>query len=346
MTKKLILHIGMHKTGTSALQQSLHKAQKILLQHDIHYPNIRENHSVPFYRMFTETPENYVMNTIQGVEGHQDLNHVKNTDLKQWSRYLGSIKESLTIISGEGLTRLPLINVSNLKAFLLQFFDDIKVIAYCRPPISYIQTMTQQQIRMGNPMVRALENPPLPEYRAKLQPYIDIFGAKNVLCRPFAKELLHNNCIVADMLSTIEKDTTPALIQKIRVYNNNQSLTWPGIVLMDIFNKLFPHQIKGKVNKNRSPILVSYALRLKGPEFRIHSSILEPYLKAMEEDTDWVSKQLGTNLNMLDIEPDSNIPCQYDRYIQDSQSETVLALARLANAIEPPIKISSERPQD
>ena len=66
MTKTLFLHIGMHKTGTSAIQHALFDQRKALKKHAINYVALARNHSIPLYSLFADHSEGYPIHLIAG----------------------------------------------------------------------------------------------------------------------------------------------------------------------------------------------------------------------------------------------------------------------------------------
>jgi hypothetical protein len=61
--RNLILHIGMHKTGSSSIQQILFENREVLLKHDCYYPeSILMNHSHSLYTLFSSHAEKYHIN--------------------------------------------------------------------------------------------------------------------------------------------------------------------------------------------------------------------------------------------------------------------------------------------
>jgi hypothetical protein len=62
MIKKIFVHIGVHKTGSTSIQQMLGRNREILIKHGFLYPVFKArsanifNHSVPFVSMFKKNP--------------------------------------------------------------------------------------------------------------------------------------------------------------------------------------------------------------------------------------------------------------------------------------------------
>lgn len=72
MIKNIFLHIGIHKTASTTIQNSLYTEREKLAEAGILYPvfNIRENnasnHSIAFYSLICEEPQKYHINVGHG----------------------------------------------------------------------------------------------------------------------------------------------------------------------------------------------------------------------------------------------------------------------------------------
>ncbi|MCB1733068.1 MAG: hypothetical protein KDI21_21530, partial [Halieaceae bacterium] len=71
---RIILHAGLHKTGTTSVQENCARHAELLLQHGIVYPSFSfrdrriNNHSDPLAGVFSSRPLAYGMVRRQGVE--------------------------------------------------------------------------------------------------------------------------------------------------------------------------------------------------------------------------------------------------------------------------------------
>lgn len=76
-----------------------------------------------------------------------------------------------------------------MKTFLDPFFDEYKIIAYIRSPFD-ISTKVQQQLKGGNFDFTKDESTILPNFKKKLNPYINIFGKESLILREYNKIIL------------------------------------------------------------------------------------------------------------------------------------------------------------
>jgi hypothetical protein len=68
--RELFLHVGMHKTGTTSIQQTLHANRARLQRAGLSYFEAEEtNHSRTVFSAFAEAPHLYHANRRQGLWG-------------------------------------------------------------------------------------------------------------------------------------------------------------------------------------------------------------------------------------------------------------------------------------
>jgi len=117
MARKIYVHLGAQKTGTTAIQKTLYGARTALLERGIHWLG-RDNWYEGLHAAFTETPE--AMTISPGVSTEEIS--------KARDKTLGHIEEQITgssadtfVISCESLNKLKAPEMLALKEFFAQF---------------------------------------------------------------------------------------------------------------------------------------------------------------------------------------------------------------------------------
>lgn len=150
--RKLILHVGFHKTATSSIQQTLANNHDILANAGWFFPLFKfnaqqslANHSVPLFTLFTEHPEKY-----QGVIrlGVQDkVAETKNAWFTQLESMIANHNQ--VILSGEAVSMLSTSSLQKLKEYFIALGFKISVICSVRRPYSFLCSSIQQNIKGG-----------------------------------------------------------------------------------------------------------------------------------------------------------------------------------------------------
>lgn len=151
--KKLILHIGLHKTATSTIQRSCYENRDLLKEQGFTYPyfkcsgELEVNHSHTFYSGFAENPRQYPMNIKKGFVKKKNIEKLNQNLLKEFEQQC--LNAQNVIISGEDISALSSDGLSALKEYFERFDFNIKVMCYVRKPYLHLCSRIQQKIRMG-----------------------------------------------------------------------------------------------------------------------------------------------------------------------------------------------------
>lgn len=191
----VIIHIGFHKTATSAVQEYCANQRELLLANGIWYPQ-----------------------SIGDFPGHQELAWVLMTEQPPWAdRHYDPIQVRRhyaaqlathpgipMLISSEEFCREPQRTVCELE----QIFAGaaLHIVAYVREPFDFLLSRYLHEVNYGESrsfaaFVRAeLASADL---ATRLQPWVDTFGRENVVVRPYSRDVLEQRGIVGDFMSIL-----------------------------------------------------------------------------------------------------------------------------------------------
>ncbi len=148
-TKFCVLHLGLHKTGTTSIQKTIQKNIHLFSQNKWHYPIFQidkkryANHSIPIMTLYGDNPENH--QHYRKIRRKIDLDFIKKSLSEQLDISLSA--SSNLIISGEGISRLPIKNIEVFIESLLQNDFTVIPIIFVRPPYSSLCSNLQQVIK-------------------------------------------------------------------------------------------------------------------------------------------------------------------------------------------------------
>ena len=201
--KKLVLHIGSHKTATTFLQSSLAQNPQVLRDLSVLYPTsgqIYEAHFKLCWRLREGKPEAADLETIP-----------------EWAALIEEIKASdaeMAILSCEefGMSIAP-----HLLEPLKKHFN-VSVLCYLRSPDSYLQSFYNQFVKdfitretrtistyLNEDRLEFLNN------RAILEPWLAVFGRKAVQVRLFETAVQSEGGILGDFLRSVGINRTPPM---------------------------------------------------------------------------------------------------------------------------------------
>lgn len=167
MADRLILHIGMHKTGTTAVQEALAgyddgDTRMAALRHP--------NHSIQMLTCFAQDPTKYHVWVRQGIDPDRVL-RIRAAMRRELLAELALPRRQL-VISGEEMSLMRPPSVQEMADFCAPFAAVVSVLAWLRPAVGYIGSALQQMIRAG----QATALLPRPCYRTRFAQFSNRYG--------------------------------------------------------------------------------------------------------------------------------------------------------------------------
>ncbi|RLA52285.1 MAG: hypothetical protein DRR42_08005 [Gammaproteobacteria bacterium] len=222
MTRKLIIHIGNHKTGTSSIQNTLFLNKAALLRQG--------------FTLFNRNPDGSEKKSSETKKGNSSrwVKYHVNQDEAPQGRIKKTLPEALctagdnVIISAEALSWMfDVRKIDKFQKHLSKYFGDIKIVAYIRRQDIQAVSHHQQACKRssvaarwfygGGPMA-------LPAYKDHFQNYLnyhhrlglwaDCFGEENLISRIFERGHLDNGDPVDDFfhVTGLENEIGPTLL--------------------------------------------------------------------------------------------------------------------------------------
>ena len=144
--KRLILHCGYTKTGTSAIQYGLGLNHKLLLDHSINYPL-----SEDLQRKITEGIS-VVGNAKSLVDFGKQLKLNKNLEKSRQKliELLENVKSdsNLTILSSEAIAgSFDNYSILVLKDLLYRYFEDVRILYYVRDILDHSVSQYNEYVK-------------------------------------------------------------------------------------------------------------------------------------------------------------------------------------------------------
>jgi len=255
--KRLILHIGTQKAGSTSIQRSLGTSRKTLLEHNIYYPAIKPyNHIISFLPIFMDDPVNSLV-FQRKLKSYEDKDLKVKAYRKSWLKEFKTCNKENFVISAEHFT-IPSFKVdfvARLKEFVEEYFEQATLIAYVRHYDKLIPSHVQQIIKNGldeksikEILDDALNCPPILSYQKSLEKWIKVFGRENLVVRPFDPQAFYRGSLLADFFHACDLPAEDILIPEIR---SNESMGKNAIAFLQAYNKAYPVFINGSINLER-----------------------------------------------------------------------------------------------
>ncbi|WP_417743885.1 hypothetical protein [Salipiger sp.] len=200
----LYLHVGLHKTGTTTLQKTLHDNQDALARQGVLYPRTG----------LSQQPANW---------GHHELSYAlrkRETAQEMWTalrREADAAALPKLVVSSEEFSLLPGPGLPGAEPFKLiaKFFEgyEIRLICYLRPQSELIASLYNHNVKSVGEQSGIMEFIARVAPRLEYHNYLNIAalglgGAKTIIVRRYQKVHMTDGDIVADMAELIGVDAS------------------------------------------------------------------------------------------------------------------------------------------
>ena len=286
---KVIIHAGMPKTGSTAIQRTFAGQD---LGHVRYFRWRVPNHGGLVTLLFHEQAEHFWGHRLNGYS-REDLLPLREEWLESFEQDLTQPGAHTCLLSAEAISTWHWRSVlTPLKVYLEKYSDDIQVIAYVRPPVSYMPSVFQQRVKGGD--VKFNSKGYWPRYRQRFETLDQVFGRENVTLRKFDRKTLKNGSVVDDLAGFVEipvphRSSSPRL--------KNESLSLEALALLFVQRKFGRGRATGfrgaqDLNEKVFEILAGIGKE----KIQFAPELVLPIVAANEADLEWMERRLSEPL--------------------------------------------------
>ena len=304
--KKLYLHIGTEKTGTTSIQKFLKINKQLLAEHGIGVPE-QLGEEMHYYLQLMSNNDDHIDSFTMNLElsnNHKDRKKLKTA----WERnFTQEVKESplkTWIISCETLhSRLQKQEeLERLKKILKGIFEEIDIVVYLRDPLSLnISRMTEQAkaaIKVELPNPDSLGNKfDICNHQRTIQRWEDSMGPGNLVARIFEKESMKNSNVIDDFIDACNLPRCSYTYPK----HKNCSLSKAGLMLLNEINRYVPRRWLNKKTIPSRALLTRYiqSTMQKGQKFKPCEDDIKIYSRYYKSSNEWVREKYFSDRKQL-----------------------------------------------
>lgn len=303
---KCIVHVGMPKTGTTSIQNSMYlrladpRFQYIGMDHP--------NASVYMAPILGVAVQKFLYRNVDDAPAH--LHRLAG-------HYEVRLREALKQARDHG--RCPIISAEFMWNQKQQFHERLRdflategfsahVIAYVRPIKSFLESRFQQGVKLGSAQfdpaicARAAQDRPY-SYSVRLEALEAVFGADRLIVRPFVRSALAEGCAVRDFCINLGITFDPRMVIKA-----NESISADAVKMLYAYNRTV-RVSQAHLRASAPPHTMIGRLReLSGGPIRFHSSLLHQALEEIGEQNRVIQRKWGFDISE-DIEAADDGPC-------------------------------------
>lgn len=285
MSRRCYLHVGMHKTGSSSIQDALSGYDDGRLE----YLKLdRPNHSVPLVSAVMPNLQDYPQ------VKKRKLTSVQVDDLKKQSSEnlytaLQVSRDKDVIISAEYFSQPGISakeNFSRLHSILKEFFDDIQIIAYIRSPKSFMESVLQERIKGGDTKVSL--NSLYPHYRGRFEKFYELVGAKNITLVDYDPSSFPDGSVVLDFCKRVG-----ASFSASKHVSSNEKIGYEAMALLYSYNLFRSFVSSQRYSTRFSQAFMTGLQSISASKFSLDLDVVNDILSNHKDDICWIEERKG-----------------------------------------------------
>jgi hypothetical protein len=279
-----ILHIGMMKTGTSSIQESLKgfSDERIVSYRD---HKGRTNHTPAVFGLVGAVgPAKASRSSGREIAPEFEARH-------SFDEQLRSLAGRSLVVSGEGMRWLATRQIRDLLAYLQSLeIGKITVVAYVRPPVGFI-TSSARATKGGllhNLNVAGMSV----DYQEIFEKFDRALGRENVFLWKFDPQFFPSGCVVQDFCQRLGTNFPGERIVRV-----NESLSREAVALLYTYRRFGIDLGSRAMTKQQHNQLVQRLAGIGQTKFRFSPDLVRPFLENNRLDIEWMEARLGQSLH-------------------------------------------------
>ena len=288
-----LLHFGMHKTGSTSIQKSLHRAGDLGTRH--HYIDLgTASGSGRISTAFMDDPWRYHANQRRGL-GEAEVLALRAEIRSRLAAEVVAAGEKMSILSAEALWRFTEDELTSLVRALEGMTSSVRAIGYIRPPYGFMAGRFQQRLRSR--LDRLDLNALYPDYR-RLDVLDRVLGRDRVSMWKFDPTGFPEGDVVRDFCARLGLE-----ISEDQIVRDNPSLSRPATSILFAYRRFgsgprSPRQRHGVGSSamGENQAVIGALKDVPGPKLRFGDALVGPVLAANAEDLAWIEERLGEEL--------------------------------------------------
>ncbi|RLL71287.1 hypothetical protein [Paenirhodobacter hankyongi] len=287
---RIVIHAGMHKTGSSSIQDYM-GAQT---DEEIVYARWASSNHCGLFVLLFQDPElivNYHGFKARGAAFLATLPELRAKWRQSIIEDLERSRDKTFVFSAEDIS-WPQFQLArkNMHDFFRSWSDDITVVGYVRDPLSFAVSAFQQRLKGG--MTTFAPHTHWPEYEGRFAQMDELFGRDKVILRPYDRSQLHGGDVVADFAAILGTEFVPD-----RNAEANTSLSAEATALLFLQRNLGDGYVAGfPTAPAGNQVFIEALRRIGSRRYTFAEKIWDEVKEQHRSDLDWIEERLGQKL--------------------------------------------------
>jgi len=284
--RKCIIHFGIHKTGTTSIQQALFSK---LWSTDAAYLHIGSPYITRDLTVaFSSNPTRYAPDLgIVDAKRRESIREVLR-------KAIAGLASDRLVISAECLSEFNPAEIGEFIDFLRSQNLNLEAVAYIREWRSWYESIFQQTSKYGT---WPSEMFPLrfSAYRSAIEAFDALLGKQNVHLFKYDKERFPQGCVVRDFFNRLDLGDPGDIEREL-----NQGISLDAVKFLRAFHNSGLRKVSDTATIERNILLANYMEKLAGEPVRFAPALLDELLQGDDSDLEWIESRLGDSLRPND----------------------------------------------
>lgn len=307
--KNLYLHVGMLKTATSSIQDTLYANRELLEKNDYFYSEkLPKNHSSIFRMLFLDAPEKHPTNIKLGLDSEKIASiNIENSEIIH--QEISNTSCSTVIYSAEVTSSFTIQELEKLKEFFSSIVPTAKIyiLISTRNPINFITSFLQEMKTTSSGVMIDRDY----DYELKFQNLFSVFGKERIIAYAFEDACQHKLGPVGHFLNVV--GISNDLISNANTIKSNASRSDKAIDILDFINHAIPMLDGNRISEGRIHLDYSHFYGLTGKKFQLGQDYFDANIsmEKLSENCQWLKDNIGIEYTL------KGIPSETPRIIYD-----------------------------
>lgn len=305
--KKIYLHIGLGKTGTTSIQADLLREGRVLeSKFDLHFPrsfpqlpNFDGNHSIPLRAIYHEHPDVRKRLAAQGLQTQAQIDAYNADTLRGLQQGFEKSSASQLLLSAEGVGHFRKPDLIALSEWLRSLSEQVVVIACLRHPAAALSSEIQQRLYIGDVLEDLYERPPFYRYKGLFERLEAAFPRESIILYDFAHAVRNPGGLTSEFFSRLGIDTGDLFQPKPAA---NTSMSHEAALLLSALNKQRPVLIDGGPNPRRKRGDSQALGAVPGRKYIAPNHVYHKLNEQAQPHLQWLEQEYGIVLDRGTIE--------------------------------------------
>jgi hypothetical protein len=254
--KKVYIHLGMPKTGTTSIQSTLCANAGLLNKNGFHnmqeWESWKGNHFLIFQNLWGEGPVSSFKNLLNLISEEERLKE-NQIIIDKMTKAMNGVQYDVLILTGSYFLALRNLSVMNrMRDFIECHFSGVEVrfILYLRNPLEFIISYFQQLHSFGLWSSGSVDQWewPIEAYRMALRNLLEYYPGRIMLYK-FEDAVQDKNGLVGHFLRNVEYPVNE--VDKILTVMENKSRTCEAMEIISYIEDKEPSRVNGIINPKR-----------------------------------------------------------------------------------------------